>query len=164
MKRPIYCEISLLILQRPTLNYFISVRQPDRGALPSNVLTYLLDFDGILPSLWSIDGATPAPPIIKEFWIPFMSSSTVLVHANLLRAAIWRAGNRAKSSPICAHDLANPARWLDAKDSLEILTLKSKSISLLNARLRTPGGKSVDDEAIASVIFFFYNEVSDRSS
>jgi len=49
---------------------------------------------------------------------------------------------------------------METKESLEILTLKSKSISLLNARLRSPGSKSVDDEAIASVIFFFYNEVS----
>jgi hypothetical protein len=119
----------------------------------------MTDFNGILPNLWSIDGATPAPLIIHEFWIPFMSSSSILVHANLLRAAIWRAGNRAPSTPPTAHDLANPMRAMSPKDSLEILTLKSKSISLLNERLRSAGDQSVDDEAIASVIFHFYNEV-----
>ena len=121
-----------------------------------------IDFAGILPNLWSIDGASPAPPIIHEFWIPFMSSSSLLVHANLLRAAIWRAGNRALSSPPTAHDLANPMQSMSPKDSLEILTLKSKSISLLNERLRSTGDQSVDNEAIISVIFHFYNEVSER--
>lgn len=119
----------------------------------------MTDFGGILPNLWSIDGATPAPPIIHEFWIPFMSSSSILVHANLLRAAIWRAGNRTPPTPPTAHDLANPMRTMSPKDSLEILTLKSKSISLLNERLRSASDRSVDDEAITSVIFHFYNEV-----
>ncbi len=89
-----------------------------------------------------------------------MASSPIILHSNLLRAAIWRIANRSADSEICAHHLSHPNKWTGTKDSLEILTLKSKSLSLLNARLRSPGGKSVDDEAIASVIFFFYNEVS----
>jgi hypothetical protein len=123
-------------------------------------LTYLIDFEGILPALWSADGASPAPPIINEYWIPFMTSSPIILHANLLRAAIWRIANQSTDSEICAHHLSHPHQWMGTKDSLEILTLKSKSISLLNSRLRSPDGKSVDNEAIASVIFFFYNEVS----
>jgi hypothetical protein len=89
-----------------------------------------------------------------------MTSSPIILHANLLRAAIWRIANQSTASEICAHHLSHPHQWMGTKDSLEILTLKSKSISLLNSRLRSPGGKSVDNEAIASVIFFFYNEVS----
>ena len=89
-----------------------------------------------------------------------MTSSPIIVHANLLRAAIWRIANRSAASAICAYNLSHPNQRMETKESLEILTLKSKSISLLNARLRSPGSKSVDDEAIASVIFFFYNEVS----
>jgi hypothetical protein len=122
----------------------------------------IIDFKGILPALWSADGTAPAPPVILDYWIPFMASSPIIVHVNLLRAAIWRMANRSTTSEICAHNLSPPNRWVGTKDSLEILTLKSKSISLLNARLRSPGGKSVDNEAIASVIFFFYNEVSTR--
>jgi hypothetical protein len=89
-----------------------------------------------------------------------MTSSPIIVHANRLRAAIWRIANRSTASEICAHHLSHPNQWMGTKDSLEILTLKSKSISLRNARLRSSGGKSGDDEAIASVIFFFYNELN----
>jgi hypothetical protein len=125
-------------------------------------LTSAIDFDGILPALWSAHGNSPAPPIIKEYWIPFMASSPIILHTNLLRAAIWRIANQSTASEICAHHISHPNQWMGTKESLEILTLKSKSISLLNARLRSPGGMSVDDEAIASVIFFFYNEVGAR--
>lgn len=135
------------------------LRRPHTAPLTNR----LPDFAGILPNLWSIDGESPAPPIINEFWIPFMSSSALLVHANLLRAAIWRAGNKMATQHPTSHDLANPLRAMSPKDSLEILTLKSKSISLLNERLRSSGGISVDDEAIVSVIFHFYNEVRSLS-
>jgi hypothetical protein len=89
-----------------------------------------------------------------------MTSSPIIVHANLLRAAIWRISNRSTASEICAHNLSPQNQWMGTKESLEILTLKSKSISLLNERLRSPGGKSIDDEAIVSVVQHFYNEVS----
>lgn len=125
-------------------------------------LYYFVDFNGIFPALWSADGNSPAPPIIQYFWIPFTISSPIIVHTLLLRAAIWRIGNRSTASEICAHHLSPQNQWMGTKESLEILTLKSKSISLLNERLRSPGGRSVDDETIASVIQHFYNEVSGR--
>jgi hypothetical protein len=88
-----------------------------------------------------------------------MTSSPIILHANLLRAAIVRAQGRPNALLENVEHASNPMLALETKDQLEVLTLKSKAISLLNARLRSPGGLSVDDEAIVSVIFFFYNEV-----
>jgi hypothetical protein len=44
-------------------------------------------------------------------------------------------------------------------DSADSLSFKFKSISLLNARLRSNTPEAVDDESITAVAYFFFNEV-----
>jgi hypothetical protein len=44
-------------------------------------------------------------------------------------------------------------------DSTDSISLKFKSVSLLNARLRSATSNAVDDESVAAVAYFFFNEV-----
>ncbi len=124
--------------------------------MPS-LLTFLSVFRFIFPPLYSIDGSQQPPVRIKDRWIPFRVSSPIILHADLARAAAWRAEQRATalsgSSPRQRHIIGK-------QDSLEILALQNKSISLLNSRLRSSNGLSVDDEAIGSVAGFLLYEVS----
>jgi hypothetical protein len=46
-----------------------------------------------------------------------------------------------------------------AADSTDSISLKFRSVSLLNARLKSCMPNAVDDESVAAVAYFFFNEV-----
>jgi hypothetical protein len=107
------------------------------------------------PWLWSLDGNPndKPPDNFMKIWISFCNFSPSIIHSNLFRAAIYK--EMVTSTAFGNKPMPQSIRSISA----DCIALRGKSLTYLNSQLRSSGSHAVDDQAIAAVGSFFFNEV-----
>ncbi len=106
----------------------------------------------------SIDGYGEAPYLYENAWMPFITHSPLLLHLNLLKAAIarcqpWLPETNFEKAFLYYSPPSEPS------NQAAVIRLRLRSISLLKTRLNSPL-LSVDDESIAAACYMIYLEVN----
>lgn len=107
---------------------------------------------------YSIDGCGKAPELYEKAWVPFTINSPLLLHLNLLKAAIARSQPwQPRTNFEKAFLYYSPPSELS--NEAAVIRLRIRAISLLKARLESPV-LSIDDESIGAACYMIYLEVS----
>jgi len=106
---------------------------------------------------YSIDGSGKAPELYENVWMPFTIHSPVLLHLNLLKAAIarcqpWLPETNFEKAFLYFTPPSEPS------NQAAVIRLQLRAVSMLKARLKSPV-HSVDDESIAAACYMIYLEV-----
>jgi hypothetical protein len=91
-------------------------------------------------------------------WNPYTLHSPIILHLNLLKAAIVQSHVQPDESNFEKAFLYHPPPNTPPVDPVAILKLRVRAISMLNARLRSPR-HAMDDKSIGSVLYLIYLEV-----
>jgi len=121
-------------------------------------LTYPVDNKLMTRYDYSIDGSGKVPELYEKAWIPFAIYSPLLLHLNLLKAAIarcqpWQPKTKFERAFLYYSPPSEPC------NQAAVIRLRLRAISLLKARLKSPA-LSIDDESIAAACYMIYLEVS----